>query len=53
MVQGMNPDNALRGTRKRHIMSAEFSGKFDCKQDFVKYFRDQRKSQLQWFLTSL
>ncbi len=33
----------LKGTRKRHLPTSEFLGKFDCKADFVKYFKEQRK----------
>ena len=34
----------LLGTRKRHLPTSEFMGKFDCKADFVKYFKEHRKS---------
>ena len=43
MDQQQNPTGFLKGTKKRHLPSSEFMGKFDCKQDFVKYFREQRK----------
>ena len=36
-------DIMLQGTRKRHLPTSEFSGKFDCKQDFMKYFKEQCK----------
>ena len=33
----------LQGTRKRHLPTSEFMGKFVCKQDFMKYFKEQCK----------
>ena len=33
----------FQGTRKRHLPTSEFLGKFDCKQDFIKYFKEQCK----------
>ena len=43
MNQQQNLANALKGTKKRHLPTSEFEGKFHCKHDFVKYFREQRK----------
>ena len=34
----------LLGTKKRHFPTSEFMGKFNCKADFVKYFKEHRKS---------
>ena len=34
----------LQGTKKRHLPTSEFVGKFDCKADFMKYFKEHRKS---------
>ena len=33
----------LQGTKKRRLPTAEFSGRFNCKADFVRYFKDHRK----------
>ena len=32
-----------QGTKKRLVMPHELSGKFRCREDFVKYFKEVRK----------
>ena len=41
-----NEDIELMGTKKRRMPTSALLGKFDCKKDFIKYFREHRKYQL-------
>ena len=43
MEQQPHDNMMLQGTRKRHLPTSEFAGKFACKADFVKYFREHCK----------
>ena len=43
MEQQLQNNMMLQGTRKRHLPTSEFIGKFNCKEDFVKYFREHCK----------
>ena len=51
MNQPQNPVGFLKGTKKRHLPTSEFMGKFQCKHDFVKYFREQRKHLFYFTMT--
>ena len=43
MESSPNAQQPLMGTKKRHLPTSEFAGKFESKADFVKFFRESRK----------